>query len=167
MKRVLISLLFLLFILSLSSCSIIDKKGGEVFLENSQNEVTKGQYDSICNKYSIGKSSTYKVFDSYDDYLAVYGLVSNEDLDIDDLEKDKESFNKNVKLCFARTEKGKNTICKPSYCYFSSDNRIIRSYGYFKNEEYKEDDVKYFIDFIDVPNNIYKKLKNNDTIKFV
>ena len=80
MKRVLISLLFVLFILSLSSCSLIDKKGGEVFLENNQNEVTKVLYDSICKKYSLGKSLTYKVFDNYDDFIAVYGLVSTEDI---------------------------------------------------------------------------------------
>ena len=143
------------------------KKGGEVFLESNQNEVTKVLYDSICKKYSLGKSLTYKVFDNYDDYIAVYGLVSTEDINIDDLDKEKESFNGNIKLCYARSEKGKNTICKPSYRYFSSSNKINRLYGYFKNEECNEDDIKYFIDFIEVPNDIYKKLKKNETIKFV
>lgn len=167
MKKIIISLIFILFICSLSSCSIFDKQGGTIYLENSHHEITLEEYNSICKKHGIGETKTYKVFDSYQSYLSFYTIVSTDNVDIEDQEKDRESFNKNVKLCRARKELGKNTICKPSYAYSSSKNEINSFYSYFKNEEYKEDDVKYFIDFIEVPNDIYKKLKNNEKIKFV
>lgn len=161
MKKAVYYLLFLFLILTLSSCNIIDKQAGRVELESESFEVSKEQYDNIRNQYNM--VNTRKVLiDNYDDYKSLYIKVNNKYLDANNQISDKSFFKKNVKLCYARMTKGKNTVLHHYYFYLGDDKSVHSSYtsvGFTGNlPEYEETDIKYFFDIVDVPKRIYKKL---------
>ena len=162
MRKILFFLVLLIYSLVLCSCSYLDKQSGRISLESESCEVTKEQYDYLCKKYNIHNQSDYIVFDNYDDYILFYGNVSSKDIDTSNQSENKDFFKKNVRLCYARIAKGKNTIGYRGYFYLGSEKSISYWYSYpghfMGDSEYEETDIKYYFDIVDVSKRIYRKI---------
>lgn len=159
MKKVLYCLLFLVCILSISSCDIFNTGSGEVFLDRESFEVTKEKYDDIRSKYNMVNTRKI-VIDNYDDYVSFFIKVNNKYVDASNNKVDESFFKKNVIICYSRIAKGRETILTRSYYYDGSEGLISSRPGgpIYGAKDYDETDVKYYFAIVQVPNRIYKKI---------
>lgn len=155
MKRIIFGFLCILFGCCLSSCDFKLQDSGETFLTVESFMITESQYDSLCNKYSIKSNKDYILFDNYDDFIKLYGQYSDENIDATYEKEQQEVFKKHKKFCYVREDEMK-TYKKFGYSYSGKENIIHRWDNSSQLDANNE--IAYFIDFVDVPNNIYKKL---------
>lgn len=158
MKKIIISLIALITLVSLSGCSLSDKTGGEVIIESENISVLENAYNNFCEKYNLENSSNY-VIDNYEDYLKICIEINHVDDKIIDKKTGDEYFSKNVKIIKPRIAKDEKTVATITYKYSSQDKNI---YGWYYNKSFNKDEhegkVAYFIDVLDVPRNIYKRM---------
>ena len=69
MKKSLFCVIFILFLVSLSSCDLSYLSSGKEALDHKNVEVTEGVYVNVCKKYNIVENTNLYVIENYNDYV--------------------------------------------------------------------------------------------------
>ena len=158
MKKSLFCVIFIIFLVSLSSCDLSYLSSGKEALDHKSIEVTEGVYVNVCKKYNIVENTNLYVIENYNDYVK---FCSDANLVIDDI-LDEESydkfFSKNVKVVNGRVAKDSLTEASCAYGYDNSLRKIVGVYGFYVEDDRHKGKIEYNFDIIDVSRRMYKKM---------
>lgn len=158
MKKILVSMLLLIFGLCLVGCE--ESQDDSINLDVETFEVEQTEYEYICEKYNIEFNQLYYVINNYDAYLQLYPLVSGKDIEPLDKEGGEQMFKDKVIICFPRVVSYSINFIPVKYGYDENENEIVcvNTYKPSDDVEFPCVVLAYCFDFVEVPKDIYNKI---------